>query len=102
MKEPTFDGDGYPTEETLEVIRKWGDDFEGLMQFVKRAWKHSDVYFETLENGIGYEFKNKIYHLHTVGWSGNESIIGALQDNMMFWALCWQESKRGGHYKFSV
>ena len=37
--------------------------------------------------------------LTTGGWSENEYIIDMLADTM-FWFLFWQESKRGGYYKF--
>lgn len=37
--------------------------------------------------------------LTTGGWSENEGIIDILC-NTMFWFLWWQESKRGGYYKF--
>jgi hypothetical protein len=97
MNEPTFDKDGYPTDETLDAIKKWPcDDFKSLMAFCKTAWRWED-YFNTVqvENEL-------VCTVHTGGWSGNESIVIALQDNMMFWALCWQQSKRGGHYIFKV
>lgn len=91
--EPTFDADGYPTEETLKAIRKWDyHDFKGLMRYCHKAWKYPEYFIEL----------DGHYQVHTVGWSGNESIIGALQDNMMFWAVCWLESRRGGHYLFEV
>lgn len=37
--------------------------------------------------------------LTTGGWSENEEIIDKIS-NTMFWFLWWQESKRGGYYKF--
>lgn len=37
--------------------------------------------------------------LTTGGWSENEEIVDILY-NKMFWFLWWQESKRGGYYKF--
>lgn len=36
----------------------------------------------------------------TGGWSGNESIIGAMQKNRMVWNFLWEQSRRGGHYVF--
>ncbi len=86
---------GYPEDCELEKIRKWNyqDGFIPLMDYVRLIW-HWDNYFIR---------KNKFnFELHTGGWSGNESIIGALMDNKMFWLLCWKESKRGGHYKFEI
>lgn len=40
-----------------------------------------------------------ILELTTGGWSENEEIIDILSTTM-FWFLWWQESKRGGYYKF--
>ena len=101
MKEPTFDSDGYPTEETLETIRKWDhtDNFRILMEYIEKAWRYSDTYFEKL---LDIENNNWIYTLHTFGWSGNEDLIGAMKQNTLFWMLSWLESRRGGHYKFMV
>ena len=43
-----------------------------------------------------------LYHVSTGGWSGNEEILSSLQNNSMFWLMCWMQSKRGGHYQFKV
>ena len=37
--------------------------------------------------------------LTTGGWAENEEIINKISYTM-FWFLWWQESKRGGYYKF--
>jgi hypothetical protein len=38
--------------------------------------------------------------ISTGGWSAHEEIISELADTM-FWALYWEQSNRGGHYKFT-
>ncbi len=99
MIEPAFDSSGYPTDETLEAIEKWSySDFRGLMKFVVKAWHWPDMITMSSildENGQHWQ-------VSTGGWSGNESIIVALQANFMFWAMCWVSSRRGGHYEFEV
>jgi len=40
------------------------------------------------------------WELHTGGWSGNEEIIRAMQDNRVWWGMFWESSRRGGHYEF--
>ena len=91
--EPTFDSDGYPTDETLEIIKNWDhNNFKGLMRYCHKAWRYEEYFTEL----------NEFYDVHTGGWSGNESIINALQENVMFWAMCWEQSRRGGHYIFKI
>lgn len=94
-----MDKDGYPEEHELKRIREWPyDDFIGLMEYVYDLWKYS----EPNPGWCGWKQRGRTYRLHTGGWSGNEEIIGALRDNTMFWATCWFESKRGGHFLFKV
>lgn len=88
---PTFDENGYPTEETLKTIREWPwDHWWGLWHYVQRAWRYPDYF------SVG----RKYVRMSTGGWSGNEMLIGALMDNVMIWNLAWLESRIGGHYTF--
>lgn len=90
---PTFDATGYPSQETIERIEQWPhDDHAGLMEFVREAWYYPDRFGS----------RGRTYRLSTGGWSGNEEIILALQQNVMFWSMCWQSSRRGGHYVFRL
>jgi hypothetical protein len=88
----------YPSEETLDRIRNFDpfhDEFGLLLDILRGAWWPDGDY------GIRYE--NNILELHTWGWSGNESIIAALESNVhCFWMLFWCQSKRGGHYWFEI
>ena len=85
--------DDYPDDDELEKIKKWRwDDSKGLMEYVCDLWR---------DYGFIKQDEN-IYELSTGGWSGNEDIIGALQENTMFWAMYWWSSRRGGHYEFRV
>ena len=96
MREATFDKDGYPTEETLQEIRDWPHtDFKGLIEFVGEAWRYPE-YWRVMD------YADLSVEASTGGWSGNESLISALYDNVMFWAMCWMSSKRGGHYVFKI
>lgn len=104
--EPTFDADGYPTDATLRVIRRWKiddtDDCERLLEYVQKAWRYP-TYFVRDErrsrDGISRRATRR-WSVSTAGWSGNESLIDALQRNYLFWALCWVEHRRGGHFVF--
>lgn len=89
-------GGEYPSEASLYLIREWShEDFAGLMEFVRDVWHWPEFGFTSDDDHDHFE-------LHTGGWSGNEEIISALQDNGMFWSMCWEQSRRGGHYIFKV
>ena len=95
---PTFDSDGYPTEETLEAIKSWKIDSNksigNLLEFVGEAWTY------TFPVETGGESRDAWLRVATGGWSGNEDLIEALQSNYLFWGICWLESRRGGSHKF--
>lgn len=82
----------YPTEQQLKDIEEWPTgQWADLIEFVKSIYWRKEMI-----NWIG----DDTIAVSTGGWSGNESIIGALKRNRVFWAMCWQQSRRGGHYIF--
>lgn len=88
---------GYPTEEELKSIREYDIikcGTKDFLQLISNTWKHSYGTMEVLGKR-----KIKLY-LATGGWSGNEDIIGAMQENIVFWSFFWQRSERGGAYWF--
>ena len=100
---PEFDSDGYPTNLTLEIIKDWpyGHGYIDLMSYVGHAWKWEDfVWCNAIKDQLGNDVWE--YTLITGGWSGNESIISALERNHLFYHLCWRESHRGGKHVYEV
>jgi len=99
------DNDGYPTPEELEVVRSWDweQGFKGLVEYLQDIWWYPERHIE-LYWGRDRITEKSVHRLilHTGGWSGNEDIIVALKDNMMFWQLCWEKSVRGGHFYFGI
>lgn len=93
MSEELLDEDGYPTEEALKRVADWPHtDMRGLIEFVRGIWNWPQ--FMTEEG-------DKL-HMSTGGWSGNEDLIRAMHANGVFWAICWEQSRRGGHYIFDL
>ena len=93
--EELLDNEGYPTEYTLEKIKNWeirGDhDFLEIMEFIKSVWHYPP--YVTKEGNV--------YILVTLGWSGNEDIIGAMEQNLRLHAFYWYSSQRGGKYIYA-
>ena len=80
MIEPEFDADGYPTETTLKLIENWPHtNFVELIEFVKKAWRYPHYFMMD-------EQDENLLCVSTGGWSGNESLIGAMKANVVFWA----------------
>ena len=106
-----LDDDGYPTDAALDAIKLWHfTDARGWFKFIEglwwsssMLWREADVPHE-LRDFKGYEYKMvHRYYISTGGWSGNESIIRAMQENNhMLWTLNWVQSRRGGHYIFEL
>jgi hypothetical protein len=92
-----MDYEGYPEEKELNRIKKWNtvDDPFGLVKYVQERW----VYRKW---GFSFNSEDGALELHTGGWSGNEDLIIALEQNYMFWGSYWMKSERGGHYYFIV
>lgn len=94
-----LDSDGYPTEESLRQIaqcKAWTrKECAALLSHVRSIWQYAD-------SGYWNPQGDDEYRISTAGWSGNESILAALQDNVMFWMRCWERSQRGGHFIFKL
>lgn len=94
-----MDSEGYPTDETLEAIRHWPFLHIGkLFDEIARIWHWGyglgtlkEAERMMLDEGEGVKF----LRLATGGWSGNESIIGAMEDNF-FVRVYWRLSRNGG------
>jgi hypothetical protein len=98
-----LDDDGYPTDDALEIISKWHwDDITGWFKFIEGIWHLRSWGWSEGEEDHDWDKDEKVYryHISTAGWSGNESIIHAMQENTMNWHITWVQSRRGGHYIF--
>lgn len=88
-----MDDDGYPEESELKQIAEWPwQDISGLLAFVQPRWSYPDRWWTV----------GDVLNLSTGGWSGNEDLVRAMQQNVMFWYICWISSRRGGHYEFDL
>jgi hypothetical protein len=89
---PLFDREGYPVDEFLDQLEKWRN-LEEVMHAVADAWKWPEDFYEALPG---------LWVAHTLGWSGNESLISALFKNPLFiWCAKYMEVS-GGHYVIAI
>lgn len=70
------------------------NQFHECVSIIEKYWNDNYGTFdiEGKDNTITLE-------LTTGGWSDNEQLLNEIADTV-FWFLWWQESKRGGYYKF--
>ena len=82
----------YPSEEVLSRIETWpADNIDGWFDYIRQNWWMGEELID--DHGIEID-------MSTGGWSGNEDIIEAMQENALMWNLCWVQSRRGGHFIF--
>jgi hypothetical protein len=103
--EPTFDADGYPTEDTLEAITRWPyQDVNGCLDFCRQAWHWPDFTSDVLTPCeaavVRADPDERFARFATGGWSGNEDIIRALKANKPVWMFTWRFSAAGGLFIF--
>ena len=98
--DPILDDDGYPSEAELARIRGWGDDLIALMAYVKKRWAYDAWEEEDIAETSTRAYRQ--FTISTYGWSGNESLIGALEDHTMFSFLAPWSWRRGGHYVYRL
>ena len=96
----------YPTDEELNTIRTFDTTkrpIRELVEYIKSLWRNPDFGFK-LYRGRDTLFKKSVMRLelYTGGWSGNESIMEALLNNLCVYYSFWEESRRGGHYRFEI
>jgi hypothetical protein len=102
-----LDSDGYPTQETLDYIENWRwtdvgkiAEFKELFDGIEKIWYTSNWGWREEESPHEI-FASRLvmrYYISTGGWSGNESIIHAMENNIWIWPCTWVESRRGGHH----
>lgn len=100
--DPVCGDNGYPTEIELQRIEHWFDDkptdwnesLIGLITYVRERWNYRDWGWHEADDKDGTRF----YSISTGGWSGNESLMSAMEKNWVFWALMFDSHRAGGHY----
>lgn len=91
--------DDYPTEEELDLIKKWDcSTYEGsvsLAEHLCKIWHYGEPYAQLKGKSV------KVLKLSTGGWSGNEDIMSAVNRNFLF-KRHFYSLHRGGHYVYKI
>ena len=99
---PMFDNNHDLSEESLKVIETWRPNFDAarpwndLFAFIKSAWNldFGKIFETSADNG------ETLIVFVTGGWSSNEEIIDAMQENALLRIMRWYSSERGGLHKY--
>ena len=99
-----FDKNGYPTDSVLAQL-VYIEQPTGALDFALELWNRN--FGSTSEELRPHELAilhadkdERFIRFATGGWSGNESVISALRENHLAWALTWRLSTRGGLHIF--
>lgn len=97
-RDELWDGDGYPTDEALDLITGFTGTHAELFALVEVVWRlYGWMRIERTVDG-----REIAVVLVTGGWSGNESIIGALESSFFVQMRLWHSSTRGGRHEYRV
>lgn len=91
---------GYPTDDTLLQVKLYHGPVLDFFRSLKDGWWNGETGVREIEGRDCLGRRVVRFRLHTWGWSGNESLIGAMQRNVLLWVFTWVESRVGGHYIF--
>ena len=71
----------YPTDEQLDSIKKWDfNDGEGCLRYIKDLW---NTHYGRCGEGNGF------FVFATGGWSGNEALLSALEESLVWSVINW-------------
>ena len=97
------DSDGYPNWQSRRLLEIWYyDDPEGALDFMQRLWNFPQSFKVEVKRDEVTGQSYKEYAISTMGWSSNEALIGALQNNSFLWSSIFVTHHKGGHYLLHV
>lgn len=94
-----WDDEGYPTEESLELLEKM--DWHEFARFVVFAEPENWNNYGLIERKYDTEEEEWLVTYATGGWSGNESILGSLSKSFGWFAF-HSKWERGGYYEWRI
>jgi len=99
MSRDYYTEDGYPTEEALERLCNFEGTAGGMAEYIAALMKNGSGRID--HSSDAWNRPRKKLTLITMGWSGCESVIGALHDTLFHFAF-WELSARGGLFVYQI
>ena len=108
MKKPTFDNDGYITDESLDEIKNWKiTDQNELDNFVNYVYDAYNFNYGSMQIVANYD-KLSCFNfapfpaivVTTGGWSGNEVVVQHMNQNLFVLAFMLVAEIRGGLFVY--
>ena len=102
-----FDDDGYPTDDALNRLEHWlpvqGETHTAInaaLDYARALWSDYGTVSEDLQPAeralLHAEATERFLRFATGGWSGNESVIAALNANCLLCTFTWRLNAAGG------
>jgi hypothetical protein len=92
----------YPADEALDALTSFTGTPGEFLRAVHCQWNDDYGRWDDVRRtGDGTEEPGTSVVLATGGWSGNESVISAVQDTM-FHLMFWYSSTRGGLHEYRI
>lgn len=88
----------YPTDSVYAAIVSWPyTDIHGLFDYIEPLVSDYGTVRRIPRND-----GSTLFRLTTGGWSGNEEIVSAIQDNLVIHSFTWEMSVRGGMHVWRI
>lgn len=97
---PEYNENGYPTEQSLTAIETFVGTPEALIEYATALFDGGYVSVADVVDDFGRDVKQVTFI--TCGWSGAESVVGALSHRTFFQMRFWHSSYRGGKDVFEI
>lgn len=94
-----YDADGYPTDSALDALSRFEGTPAEMIDTITELFNGGGA--EVIDRDDDFDRPVRAVRLVTLGWSGCESVVGAL-NGTMFHYLFWSLSARGGLHVYEV
>lgn len=97
-----LDDDGYPTDDVLLALEHWDWRGHSMTQKQEEFYEYARAHWYYPEAFKRHDTdKFIVYSFSTLGWSGCEDLVAAMEKNLI-WRLTAWSWRTGGHYQCRI